>query len=601
MIYNFINESINILFEYYTSQINDKNSLLSDVYPLKNTKTFKKNMVYPIGYDIHKNLGELYEKSIPKPKQKDLGKFYTNNINLVKMIIDKLEIPNGKILEPSCGSGIFVTEIIKKIFEKKIKNGENEEEILKYIVENIYVNDIDTIALDITEVNILSILMPYIIKAKNKNHSFKLPKLKLLNYDFVKEKQYEKKFDLIIGNPPFVTMYGKRSRNMTEEKRAFFNKFDFVENKNGNNKFNLSMFFIENGLKRLNDSGELIYILDITFFETAFKDIRKYLLENYTIKYITLGLKAFENVTSGQIIISLINKKNQNNKVNVVDIFNNKFYIVNQEKWNDKKNEYKFELPLNNIENSIVEKIEKFNCLDYYYKDKSLRTCCALTGRTDDFIVNDTKKYKDTNIEIFPYIEGAKGLEYKFAKPTIKKYIKYDYDLQIKISDEFKDELSKKGVKNKKRVTLGDKEAYKSPKIFIRQSAKELISTYCEDNYAANNSIYILTNKKNDEKNKKDLKYTCGLINSKLLTFYALTKKIIRADVGKTPQIKISDLKKIRIAFNDEYYIKIISLVEEMLDKYTEKKQNKLDELVYHLYDLDNNQIEYIKKYFEQY
>ena len=40
---------------------------------------------------------------------------------------------------------------------------------------------------------------------------------------------FSKKFSLVIGNPPFVTMYGKRSRNMTEEKRAYYNTFDFVQ------------------------------------------------------------------------------------------------------------------------------------------------------------------------------------------------------------------------------------------------------------------------------------------------------------------------------------------------------------------------------------
>lgn len=60
-------------------------------------------------------------------------------------------------------------------------------------------------------------------------------------------------------------MYGKRSRNMTEEKRAFYNTFDFVQNKKGNNKFNLSMFFIENGLKAFEDCGHLCFIMDIAF------------------------------------------------------------------------------------------------------------------------------------------------------------------------------------------------------------------------------------------------------------------------------------------------------------------------------------------------
>ena len=77
--------------------------------------------------------------------------------------------------------------------------------------------------------------------------------------------------------------------------------------------------------------------------------------------------------------------------------------------------------------------------------------------------------------------------------------------MQIKISNDFKVELEKLGVKNKKRVTLGDKDAYLSPKIFIRQSAKKIIATYTDKPFAANNSIYILTNKKNNPENPNEL------------------------------------------------------------------------------------------------
>ena len=44
-----------------------------------------------------------------------------------------------------------------------------------------------------------------------------------------------------------------------------------------NNKFNLSMFFIENSLDLLRKSGRLSFILDISFFEDAYIDMRKYL------------------------------------------------------------------------------------------------------------------------------------------------------------------------------------------------------------------------------------------------------------------------------------------------------------------------------------
>ena len=105
-------------------------------------------------------------------------------------------------------------------------------------------------ACKITEANILCSLIEDIKDVYIQDNQFKLPRLKIYNYDFC-YKNINNKYDVIIGNPPFVTLYGRRSRNMTEEKRAYFNTFKFVVDKKKNNKFNLSMFFIENSLDLL--------------------------------------------------------------------------------------------------------------------------------------------------------------------------------------------------------------------------------------------------------------------------------------------------------------------------------------------------------------
>ncbi len=251
-------------------------------------------------------------------------------------------------------------------------------------------------------------------------------------------------------------------------------------------------------------------------------------------------------------------------------------------------------MPLDGVKKEIINIMEKNQKLDDYFPGKSLRTCCALTGRTDDFIVEKDKK---TDNEIFPYLEGSKGIAYKFAKPSPFRYIEYDYDLQLKISDEFKVELEALGIKNKKRVTLGDKECYKSPKIFIRQSASEIISTYTEENYAANNSIYILSLKNSNKESTNKLKYTNGILNSKLISYFASSTNVIRGGNGKTPQIKISDLKRIPIALaNNEDFNKIIDLADKLQERFNENEYRELNKLVYKIYGISEEQEEYIEK-----
>ena len=71
-------------------------------------------------------------------------------------------------------------------------------------------------------------------------------------------------------------------------------------------------------------------------------------------------------------------------------------------------------------------KREQVQCMPY--PNKCLRTCCALTGKTEEFIVDPNKEKLHT---VFPYLEGSKGLQCKFGALTAERYIKYDYELQI--------------------------------------------------------------------------------------------------------------------------------------------------------------------------
>ena len=538
-------------------------------------------------------VGYLYENTMSLNDKKNCGSFYTRSNEIINYMISNIKInENTHILEPSCGSGLFLIEIIKKI--KKNSKESNQALLIKKIFNNIEANDIDSMACKITEANILCSLIEDIKNVYIQDNKFKLPKLKIYNHDFC-YKNITKKYDVIIGNPPFVTLYGRRSRNMTEEKRKYFNTFKFVSNKKKNNKFNLSMFFIENSLDLLNTNGKLSFILDISFFEDAYIDMRKYLLDNYTIEELTTNINGFENVASNQIILTIVNRKsNVDDTVKYFNYFTKETKLFNQDIWNRKEKKYNFLLPLDGLKKDIINIMEKNKKLDDYFPGKSLRTCCALTGRTDDFIVEKNKK---TNNEIFPYLEGSKGISYKFSKPNSFRYIEYDYDLQLKISNEFKVQLEALGIKNKKRVTLGDKECYKSPKIFIRQSASEIISTYTEKNYAANNSLYVLSLKNSDKKSINKLKYTNGLLNSKLISYFALSTNIIRGGNGKTPQIKISDLKRIPIAIaNDEDFNKIINLTDKLQERFDESEYVKLNKLVYKIYGITKEQEEYIEK-----
>jgi type I restriction-modification system DNA methylase subunit len=628
---------------------NGKN-VLKQVYPyiFENRLSTMYPIIEDLKTEIYSNLngelardaiGKLYEDCLSIDKRKDIGQFYTRSSAVIEYMLNTSQYSgeimiDKRIIDPAVGSGLFLINAAMRLKEYMQSNGYSPKQILQHITDNYYATDLDPFACYLTELNMLIEVMDLAIQAYIQDNNYQMDKINIFVGDFTivpnaivpftiekndlfeestelndiksKNGKFKNGFDLVLSNPPYVTMYGRRSRNMTEEKRTYYNtNYDFVQIKNGNNKFNLIMFFIERAIRMTNDGQRICFIVDMSFFETAFRDLRKYILDTCIVESMTVNLKEFDGVASGQQVILLKKESNKElrdtNIVKWIEGYNEEVLEIRQANWYDPNNEYKFYKPLFGHEVNIISKIEKHPILYHYFPAKQLRTCCALTGRTEDFMATEEDYRNDTEDFIFPYLEGSKGFSYKFAPLSCSRYLKYDYDLQIKISDEFKEELTLLGVKNKKRVTIGDKECYLAPKIFIRQSAKELIATYTEDKYAANNSLYVLTNKDYSDKNKRFLKYVCALLNSNLLTFYAQKKRIIRMGNGKTPQIKISDLHEVRLFIDDRNFDRVVDLVDKVSyqDINSEVYQNisnELNQLIYDSYEITSAEVVFLEE-----
>lgn len=139
--------------------------------------------------------------------------------------------------------------------------------------------------------------------------------------------------------------------------------------------------------------------------------MRKYIVENYYIGSLTTGLQEFEGVASGQLVIDITNIREFNDNIKFIDYATKETKFVSQRVWNNEKTKYKFSAPLSEMQQIINSKIVKYDGLEKYFPHKSLRTCCALTGKTEEFIVNPEEEDRCIT---FPYIEGAKGLKGKF-------------------------------------------------------------------------------------------------------------------------------------------------------------------------------------------
>ena len=148
---------------------------------------------------------ELYQQFFLIITRHKIGEFYTPS-NLVKEMLKYGYKVGLKTLDPSCGSGSFLIELIIKILNSNVKKTLQFEAI-----ENIYGFDINPLATLTAKINILLLLIEvYEVEMSQ------LPKINIFLVDALFPNQYEKdleidlsklykSFDLIIGNPPWLT------------------------------------------------------------------------------------------------------------------------------------------------------------------------------------------------------------------------------------------------------------------------------------------------------------------------------------------------------------------------------------------------------------
>lgn len=153
-------------------------------------------------------------------KQKLLGQVYTPNYVVCKML-DDLGFNNdniiGKtILDPSCGDGRFLTEIVERIIQYS-----SDVDIVKNL-QNVYGWDIDSNAVEYCLSNLNEIIKPLNITVEWNvfcvDSIRKYEKHSLFSIDI--ENQC---FDFIVGNPPYIRIQhiGNEQRQYIQDNYSF--------------------------------------------------------------------------------------------------------------------------------------------------------------------------------------------------------------------------------------------------------------------------------------------------------------------------------------------------------------------------------------------
>ena len=237
--------------------------------PLKIADYMTKNIIKSYLIDILNDaLSKHYKKSIPFEELLRILKSMDKHKK--KIILQRFTCI--KILDPSCGSGIFLLAIAENLFNLfRILQLEYHKDNLKKLIinNNIFGVEIDHSALLISKLRILEWYVRDLEIEREKE--FKIEsiekhvneiskslnlKFKFWNQDFLLDFSL-KDFNIIVGNPPYVE--NKKIKNMSYKKKL--NEFNTAFG-----LYDLSILFVEKSLDIINPQfGYLSFLITNKF------------------------------------------------------------------------------------------------------------------------------------------------------------------------------------------------------------------------------------------------------------------------------------------------------------------------------------------------
>lgn len=404
--------------EVFREKVRELNILLLNpidaMFKLTAIESFKKEFKI----QDNKTIGEYYYDSLKINKEKGvvytpypIAKYIVENTITDESIISN---PFIKIIDPSCGAGNLLVPCflhLVKIYKENLKeiNKKNklklkEEDISNHIIKNnIYGFDIDDTAIKILQIDLFY-------------YSNSIISDNLINEDFLLWRE-DNKFDVFIGNPPYV------GPKFIDKDYSIILKEKFKEIYK--DKSDLSYCFFKKALDTLSNRGKISFITSRYFLESSSgKELRKTLNENTSIKRIVdfYGIRPFKGIGIDPVIIFMEKCKGSFGEIEVIKPLsdkgrkNDKFY--NSLFLNEGKNYNKFYIKQSTFKGdrwilrsgeikNIIKKIESKCSI------KLMDICTShqgiITGCDKAFVVR-SEIIEDENLErelLKPWIKGS--------------------------------------------------------------------------------------------------------------------------------------------------------------------------------------------------
>lgn len=568
----------------------------------------------------------IEEKLINELKDRDNVKF--NDGGRVKVKGKYVDIAENQI---QFGDGQKKVQIDDLIRYKQELYGENDANRKKQILEQIQNARKELLKLNFAGTNKENDLFR-IDKSHNKPYFSWL-------LEFIEVFIENDGFDIVIGNPPYLGIQGIIKASPKLEKIYKMN----YESATG--YYDLYTLFVENGLKRLiNPIGVLNYIMPHSWVVAEFgKGLRNLIKNEYHFKkFISFGAYKVFNASTYTSLIWIEHKdcdekcmyyearkdiKDNNELANELkQIDSNSLDEIDMSTFDNKSWVFAIKESLNIMNKIQKEGIEAKKVFKGIYKGITSgdnKVFCIKDGRVEGNYICGYSSALDKEVKLEKEItkkmfvgDSLKKYESNYNNDYIIYPYKKENDNTILISEEelserypnvyeyfnsLKERLSNRGTEKMKYPSWYSLWNYRKIENFenekiITPDVCHNTSMYLDnEDYYYNDMCYALI--KNDDI-EYSYKYLIAILNSKLFWFFLNNTGTVLS--GGFFRFKTKYIENFKIRFTTD--MEIVKNLEKYVDMYMLTKnldfEKEIDKIIYGLYELNNEEINYIENNF---
>ncbi len=371
-------------------------------------------------------------------------------------------------------------------------------------------------------------------------------------------------FDVVIGNPPYLIVFDDKLKTFLEQSYPEFKR---------NNDLDVAFFKLAFSILKVD--ANFSFITPNTFVKgDYFKSIRIYLSnEKQIVELIDFGnILIFEGVNVFCAITSAINQLPHKKWLLKTDVDAPKGYID--------PNTSDFIL-----KNAVISRLDKFDKFEKYFliKDVGFNYWSEGRGKIRGGSIGSKVFYKGSkdNPNDIPYIKGGDIQKYSITFPN--NYLKHNWKTFLEVNDTFR---------------FSQELMERVPKIIYRQTSNKIVAAIDFNKNFNDKTVHLIVN---NEDYNFDLKAVLAILNSKISNYFFQS---LKEEEGRAfAQVKTIDIKNLPfIAPNNQAQIALSEIVDQILIKKSQGNstdttdlETQIDQLVYQLYDLTEEEIKIVE------